>query len=690
MGSTDDLTKLTIPQLKALCKDRKITGFSKLNKLALLQKLGVDSSAMQASSSSTRTTVKQKGRVQGADVASSVASGSTTTRLVDATDDATSTPCTMSEPDEHSILSEANPTVSAPGASTFLERQPGPSSDRQPNETLQTRPEQPGEAAPVTDEPPSPQQTRPSHEASITSQLQNEQTRPPRVGSLVPVTSWTNPNPAPSLARKRDREHDPENKTKRKFPRDLLPVNNLANALLGHIPRHLVSSGQTSPVQTRLDSNAPGRRPNLGSAPLLGDRNGNADRQRSASNSVLKSTRRFAPLIPNGQGPPRVIASRYPPALLSAALRTSAPRWSSEWLLPWAYLEFSAAQYLPDFRPINMPPTIAQRKNVHRLSLVLSFLDDNTVWSLATLSRLYRYSVYSSATHRLARYFSGKRLDKVFSNYSPSLMNYWPYLRQRIAERQRRRELYDRSFLGRFFASSRNIISPGLWASPNHPKQLTIAIRFLMTLLYFHISVHYDPEASFMSQSIVFAEEVVTDEIWMIGVKSFTGTRYFYVLESTCEVVGLVNASKQGKEKEAGNEWDQQFAPRADWSAYIAFRMEAAALTRLRRPNVDPIPSTKRLNDFMRWPNHEEYLRGISKSWLRRIEGEGVLGAYKRDVAERYTMACVVGNSISGRAMTSTEMEHEFKGMPAKTLSEQPNRQHRTTKPTMPHLYLPE
>jgi hypothetical protein len=184
-----------------------------------------------------------------------------------------------------------------------------------------------------------------------------------------------------------------------------------------------------------------------------------------------------------------------------------------------------------------------------------------------------------------------------------------------------------------------------------------------MTLLYFHISVHYDPEASFMSQSIVFAEEVVTDEIWMIGVKSFTGTRYFYVLESTCEVVGLVNASKQGKEKEAGNEWDQQFAPRADWSAYIAFRMEAAALTRLRRPNVDPIPSTKRLNDFMRWPNHEEYLRGISKSWLRRIEGEGVLGAYKRDVAERYTMACVVGNrcvDLSSNSGFRSRIEHSY------------------------------
>ena len=34
-----DLTKLTVPQLKAICKERQITGYSKLAKVALLQKL---------------------------------------------------------------------------------------------------------------------------------------------------------------------------------------------------------------------------------------------------------------------------------------------------------------------------------------------------------------------------------------------------------------------------------------------------------------------------------------------------------------------------------------------------------------------------------------------------------------------------------------------------------------------------
>lgn len=40
-----DLTKLTVPQLKAICKERQITGYSKLAKTALLQKLADNSNS---------------------------------------------------------------------------------------------------------------------------------------------------------------------------------------------------------------------------------------------------------------------------------------------------------------------------------------------------------------------------------------------------------------------------------------------------------------------------------------------------------------------------------------------------------------------------------------------------------------------------------------------------------------------
>src|SRR4051812_11699352 len=43
--TSEDLKKLTVPQLKALCKERKLTGYSKLQKNVLIQKLLAASSS---------------------------------------------------------------------------------------------------------------------------------------------------------------------------------------------------------------------------------------------------------------------------------------------------------------------------------------------------------------------------------------------------------------------------------------------------------------------------------------------------------------------------------------------------------------------------------------------------------------------------------------------------------------------
>src|SRR5262249_23434031 len=47
-STTSDLSKLTVSQLKQLCKERRITGYSKLSKNALIQKLA-DNNATRAS-----------------------------------------------------------------------------------------------------------------------------------------------------------------------------------------------------------------------------------------------------------------------------------------------------------------------------------------------------------------------------------------------------------------------------------------------------------------------------------------------------------------------------------------------------------------------------------------------------------------------------------------------------------------
>jgi hypothetical protein len=51
--------------------------------------------------------------------------------------------------------------------------------------------------------------------------------------------------------------------------------------------------------------------------------------------------------------------------------------------------------------------------------------------------------------------------------------------------------------------------------------------------------------------------------------------------------------------------------------------------------------------EHLKWTNHEEYERGISKLWLKRIQNEGELGAAKLDAAERYVLACVVSNRLA-------------------------------------------
>ena len=90
-------------------------------------------------------------------------------------------------------------------------------------------------------------------------------------------------------------------------------------------------------------------------------------------------------------------------------------------------------------------------------------------------------SVYLSASQRLSRYFDGERLrHDIAKQYSQSMTNMWPYLRFREAETRRRRELYDKYFIARYYRKRGlpNPISSYLWGSPNNERQITIAMRW--------------------------------------------------------------------------------------------------------------------------------------------------------------------------------------------------------------------
>ena len=252
--------------------------------------------------------------------------------------------------------------------------------------------------------------------------------------------------------------------------------------------------------------------------------------------------------------------------------------------------------------------------------------------SLARLGLLKRDRInlaYSAASDRLRRRFSGSRLNSAFSDFTPTL-NYWPYLRQREDEAHSRRRLYEQSFLGQTFRKFPNIISPRLWSSPDDPNQLMVALRFLMTLFYFHVSIGFDRQARFCWKHIETVEKIVPNEIWKVGVCNESGAREtYYVLESTCEVVG----SEDRLEHKAPTEG---YPLRADWTTYISKRRNSLA------PDSGQCQASILQN--LQWSNHEEYSAGISKLWISRVEKERDVGVYKLVVAQRYVLACVVGN----------------------------------------------
>jgi hypothetical protein len=116
-------------------------------------------------------------------------------------------------------------------------------------------------------------------------------------------------------------------------------------------------------------------------------------------------------------------------------------------------------------------------------------------------------------------------------------------------------------------------------------------------------------------------EEIVKGEIWYVTMRNSQSGRLqaFHVLEATCEVLGFVEGARS----------DDYL--RADWAAYIQQRKE-------KPDNRSP------LFEAMRWADHAEYERGISRHWLRRTAQMGPRGAVLRTIAERYTLACLVGN----------------------------------------------
>ncbi|KAI0700037.1 hypothetical protein C8T65DRAFT_728852 [Cerioporus squamosus] len=651
-----DLAKLTVPQLKALCKERKIPGYSKLGKQALLQKLvenGLCSASEGASGPGTPSVISA-GTVPP-EVATHTPSAAATRGSISA---AATRPDTPS-----SFIASSNTTGStndgvivpqppaAPPSKPKAQKKPrklkasqppGPSTipqvssavSRQPSAALaavSSLPAAVGSSSPHTDAPGLPPTL--SSSTITTCQVQTP-TSTRNVSQTPSLTRKVPPLRASATGNKRDRpsiETMPPPPLKKQRVLSSSSTPNVERSLM---PATLAVSKPTAPVATTT---------RVPVQPIV------------LVVPAPTSAKRFKPLLVN-KAKVSASASSTPtsiPALPFEPVRVLAVKEHALYRLQ----DFEAS--VPALRPITLPPSLAQRKRVHRWAVILSALSNKERAACALVSRAFRYAVYLSASCILTGKYHGHRLqDDVLRKHSQAMTNMWPYLRARELEVVERRRAYESTFFARFFQKCRlaNPVSSRLWASPDSPRQLLVAVRFALTRAWFELS------------------EVVAGEIWLITVEYAAPTarprppEVLYVLEATCEVVGRQSPTRSGPKRRACR---SQCAPTGLHTS--------SGGKRRRKGRRHLIASPPEVGMCGRLPP------GISKLWLKKVAGEGAGGDGKRMVAERYVLACVVGNGISGQWMTANEMAQEFAGLPER-VAPPPGRQ----KSTALNLYLPE
>ncbi|KAI0287968.1 hypothetical protein BC826DRAFT_1041257, partial [Russula brevipes] len=559
-----DFSKLNVSQLKTICKERRITGYSKLGKAALIRKLRELGPSAPSPSS------------------------------------APSTP----------LQAQANPLLSKPGSSRSRADVPaiGQSGDA-------SRPPLPPAklnlvtgthivltSAPDTALPPPVDQP----------EWQGKRLCPPMSTLDAPVPKRVASETSPSRA-----HAAPATKKPKLFASESVVVTVAAGTSVcapnsAHLPGHLGAPGPPPPVSVLSCLSAP---PN---------------------------SRRFKPLIPtcSPSATPCTRKEAQPPSLLHGDKSTMRRE-----IILW-HLDFPSHVQPPSLSPITIPPPLVQRKLVQRWAIILSGLSGQERSQCCLVSKLIRYAVYSSSYYQLFRYFSGRRLSLVLQQCGSVLMiNFWPYLQQREQEVSERKNAIMNSFLQSAFRGPSDLISSRLWSSPENEKQLTVALRFLLTRLWFALSSGNECRESIRStwlyDTITDVVEIVEAEIWCVTTRNIISgeLQAFHVLEATCEVLGLVAGGTRGDEH-----------LRWDWAGYIEQRKA--------NPN-----STSPLCDAMRWADHAEFDRGISRHWLRRTAQMGAHGTALRTIAGRYVLACVVGNSLSGTWMSAPQMAQEFAGL---------------------------
>jgi hypothetical protein len=481
-----DLTKLTVPQLKAVCKERRITGYSKLGKAALLQKLTVRSNAgidMLPPSSST---------------------------------------VVYAVPQETSRMSVDDPSVAEKPASIKKPRAPKkPREAAQPSPSMQQKsPTAQSADSSLRDHVPSSTADHPiSHKAP--SPVSAEPNFMPS-GTLVGTkrsANLLNNGAATAVPNKKQKTAQKIYADAGAFVADSLPSYVLKSAPVASkqasksmppppVPKTTIphtASGSKTPVQMQstaiLSKQTLNRLPYVSITKPVTLHNSSVAHPQTTENGlkpILLKAQRFKPLkLKKGPVSPPVPSVETPRRPVSSSLISVMDPAASNTIhlhhLDFPQLSFDSLELVP----ITLPPKLSNRKHVHRWSIILSGLSDEERRQCALVSRMFRYSgkcdahspyflstaylcfdiVYLSAVRLLEQNFSGRRQAHLMLRYPQTMTNMWPYLRLRELERKTRIYAYKESFLAAQYFKGFNPISEHLYACPDNDKQLVVAIR---------------------------------------------------------------------------------------------------------------------------------------------------------------------------------------------------------------------
>jgi len=138
------------------------------------------------------------------------------------------------------------------------------------------------------------------------------------------------------------------------------------------------------------------------------------------------------------------------------------------------------------FKAITFPPPLSQRKFATKLAIILRDINTADMSSLTMTSRLFRYSAYLSAASHLKRWYAGERLDIVLSmeGVSCDRMSLWQYRKLREKEVEERKNILSRrvgmsgsaQLLGRLIRWDTGVIEDNVWRRDD-VKGLIVALR---------------------------------------------------------------------------------------------------------------------------------------------------------------------------------------------------------------------